>query len=110
MNAPSLARGALGYALLIAAVAGLWDRPQWLLGAMLVMSAGALLVMRTRRHVVLYVVGTVLGPLGESIAIRSGAWSYSSVDSLFPIWLPPAWGLAAVMLVEIANGLGPKPD
>ncbi len=53
-----------------------------------------------------YAVGAVLGPLTEIIATRLGTWTYAFPSFLnIPLWLPFAWGLAAVLFISIAQNL-----
>lgn len=56
--------------------------------------------------VAVYLVGAVLGPLTEIIATRLGIWTYACPSFLnIPLWLPFAWGFAAVIFVRIAHSL-----
>jgi len=56
-----------------------------------------------------YLVGAVLGPLTEVIATRLGIWTYAFPSFLsIPLWLPFAWGFAAVLFISIAQNLIPK--
>lgn len=52
---------------------------------------------------VLYVGGAILGPIAEIIATRVGIWHYT-LPTFFniPLWLPFAWGFAAVLIIRIA--------
>lgn len=52
---------------------------------------------------VLYVGGAVLGPIAEIIATSVGIWQYT-LPTFFniPLWLPFAWGFAAVLIIRIA--------
>jgi hypothetical protein len=52
---------------------------------------------------VLYVGGAILGPIAEIIATRVGIWQYALPTFLnIPLWLPFAWGFAAVLIIRIA--------
>jgi hypothetical protein len=43
-------------------------------------------------------VGAVIGPAGEILAINGGAWKYAAPFILgIPLWLPALWGLAALL-------------
>ena len=54
----------------------------------------------------IYAVGAVLGPLTEVIATRLGIWTYAFPSYLnIPLWLPFAWGFAAVLFISIARNL-----
>jgi hypothetical protein len=105
---PRLLRALLGYAALIVLVVTLYRDPWLLLGILLAMTALVLLRMRTRAAVLGWAVGAVLGPLGEAIAVWRGTWSYWGTEGL-PVWLPPAWGLAALLFTEVAQGLAERP-
>jgi hypothetical protein len=52
---------------------------------------------------VLYIGGAVLGPITEIIATTVGIWHYT-LPTFFniPLWLPFAWGFAAVLIIRIA--------
>ena len=46
----------------------------------------------------------ILGPIGEIVAIKFGAWQYSNPDFLgIPIWLPFLWGCSAVLFNRLKN-------
>jgi len=52
---------------------------------------------------VLYVGGAILGPIAEIIATKVGIWQYTLPTFLnIPLWLPFAWGFAAVLIIRIA--------
>ena len=56
----------------------------------------------------LYAVGAILGPVTEVLATALGIWTYARPTLLgIPLWLPFAWGFAAVLFVRIAQGLLP---
>lgn len=89
----------------------LWQQAVLLFAVLLVLSAATLLCFRSRRSVAFYLAGAVLGPLAESFPIASGAWTYGGTDALFPLWLPPAWGLGCLLLVVIVeHALPTAPD
>ncbi len=57
-----------------------------------------------KHDVYFFVVGTVLGPIGEVVAIYFGAWQYTNPTFLgIPMWLPIVWGLAAVLIKRISE-------
>lgn len=52
---------------------------------------------------VLYIGGALLGPIAEIIATKVGIWHYTLPTFLnIPLWLPFAWGFAAVLIIRIA--------
>jgi len=51
-----------------------------------------------------YLAGFVIGPSAEIAATYFGVWTYANPTLLnIPIWLPFAWGLAAVMILRIGQ-------
>jgi len=56
-----------------------------------------------KEDLVLYVGGAILGPIAEIIATKVGIWHYT-LPTFFniPLWLPFAWGFAAVLIIRIA--------
>jgi hypothetical protein len=56
-----------------------------------------------KEDLVLYIGGAILGPIAEIIATKVGIWHYT-LPTFFniPLWLPFAWGFAAVMIIRIA--------
>lgn len=61
---------------------------------------------REKGDFAVYLVGAVLGPFTEIIATRLGIWTYAAPSFLnIPLWLPFAWGFAAVLFVRIAQGI-----
>jgi hypothetical protein len=56
-----------------------------------------------KEDLVLYVGGAILGPIAEIIATKVGIWHYTLPTFLnIPLWLPFAWGFAAVLIIRIA--------
>lgn len=57
-----------------------------------------------KNDVVFFIVGAVVGPMGEVVAIYYGAWHYTNPSFIgIPIWLPFAWGLATMLTKRIAD-------
>jgi hypothetical protein len=56
-----------------------------------------------KEDLVLYICGAILGPIAEIIATKVGIWHYT-LPTFFniPLWLPLAWGFAAVLIIRIA--------
>ena len=73
----------------------------------LLIATGAVLAAsfwRWSTFIILYLIGAVLGPLGEMIGVRSGAWQYSSPTFLgIPLWLPFAWGTMTVLIKAVSD-------
>lgn len=52
---------------------------------------------------ILFVVALIIGTLGERICVFLGIWKYSYVNFWdLPLWLPLAWGNAAVCIYTIS--------
>lgn len=99
----------LPYYVVCFALAGLlWQRPLWLLAAYAVLSAAMLWRWHRPADLAFYAVPAVLGPLGEMFAIYHGAWEYARPLVLIPIWLPPAWGCAALFMKKTADALAER--
>jgi len=48
--------------------------------------------------------GMTFGPLAEVFCINAGAWTYTYPTFLgMPLWLPLAWGMAAVLFRRFAD-------
>ncbi|MDH5436487.1 MAG: DUF2878 family protein, partial [Gammaproteobacteria bacterium] len=60
---------------------------------------------RSKSSLIYFSIGILLGPLGEVITVSLGAWSYSNTDFLFPVWLPLAWGIAAICLKQLGEAI-----
>lgn len=81
-----------------------------LLATLLVFSV-RLALWYERADLWIFAVGAVHGTAAEIVATRAGVWSYARPEWLgVPAWLPFAWGLAAVLIVRMAQNLpGPSP-
>jgi len=99
-----LLRALLGYVVLIALVATLYRSPVLLLAVLLAQSGLTLAWFGPRATWRSWVVGAVLGPVGEAVAVWCGAWAYWGTGGL-PVWLPAGWGLASVYLMAIVRDL-----
>jgi hypothetical protein len=63
-----------------------------------------ILFWHTKRDMLLFSVGAIVGPLAEIMVIKFGVWSYSRpVVFGIPTWLPIAWGEATVFIYKVAN-------
>lgn len=58
-----------------------------------------------RKHDSLFfIIGAILGPFSEIIAVYFGIWTYTNPTFLgIPLWLPFAWGLVSLLIVRIAE-------
>jgi hypothetical protein len=93
------------YLVAIGLVCLLWQMPIVLALCFVVMSILVLCRWHTRIDLFIYGVGFVLGPGGEMVAIHFGAWEYAEPFLLVPLWLPPVWGVAAVVMRRLAETL-----
>ena len=51
-----------------------------------------------------FVIGAIVGPIGEIVCIHFGAWKYSNPSFLgIPVWLPFVWGLAVILIKRLAE-------
>ena len=96
------------YVACIALASAFWRTPWFLLLAYVGLSTLMLWRWHGRDDVVFYFVPFVLGPLGELVAIYHGAWQYSKPMTLIPIWLPFAWGCAALYMKKTAEVLADR--
>lgn len=62
----------------------------------------ALKLWHTKQDAYFFIVGALLGPLGELLAVTVGVWTYANPAVLgLPLWLPLAWGLVVVFFNRI---------
>ena len=83
----------LVYVLSIAFASVLWKHPMVLIGCYIIISVLALLKWHARADVIAYAATAVLGCLGEGVAVKSGAWTYTKSQLLIPVWVPLLWGI-----------------
>lgn len=51
-----------------------------------------------------FIVGAIIGTIGEIVAVSFGVWQYANPSFLgIPLWLPLAWGLGVVLIKRIAE-------
>jgi hypothetical protein len=93
------------YVVLIGLAAGLWPRPVLLTGCYAVFAAGMLTRWHGSSDVGFFCLAAILGPLGEVVCIRAGAWEYAQPWGDIPIWLPLAWGIAGLYLKKTTEVL-----
>lgn len=63
-----------------------------------------IMVWHKKHDVIFFVVGAIVGTIGEIVCIHFGAWRYTNPTFLgVPIWLPFAWGLAIMLIKRIAE-------
>jgi|ETNmetMinimDraft_2_1059921.scaffolds.fasta_scaffold217109_2 hypothetical protein len=69
----------------------------------------ALIVWKSRRTLVIFVVGGIGGTILEMIAGKFGVWNYSITNVInVPWWLFIVWGSAAAVVYQIAKGYKEK--
>ncbi|MEE8526698.1 MAG: hypothetical protein V3T72_22400 [Thermoanaerobaculia bacterium] len=85
-------------------LAGLmWQRPVTLTLCYVVITALILWRYHRRGDLIYFVVPFFMGPLGELLPVRLGAWEYSKPLALIPLWLPFAWGLAGLFMRRVSD-------
>jgi uncharacterized membrane protein YoaT (DUF817 family) len=93
------------YVVAIGLVCFLWQRPIVLTVCFAVVSILVLCRWHTPSDLCLYAVAFVLGPGAEMVVIHFGAWEYAEPFLLVPLWLPPVWGITAVVMRRLAETL-----
>jgi uncharacterized membrane protein YoaT (DUF817 family) len=93
------------YVAAIGVVCLFWRMPMVLALCFVVMSILVLCRWHTRSDLFLYSIAFVLGPAAEVVAIHFGAWEYAEPFLLIPLWLPPLWRIAAVVMRRLAETL-----
>jgi len=102
------ARDLLIFAIAVVLLVFLWERTLAATLAIVVLTVIRGCFWREKGDLAVYIVGAVLGPATELIATHLGVWTYARPTFLnIPLWLPFAWGFAAVLFVRIAHGLLP---
>ena len=96
------------YALCIGLATLLWSSPIILSGCLVLIGALMLRRWHSKTELLFYFVAFCLGPLGEAIAVRSGAWVYSKPIFLIPLWLPLLWGIVGLFLKKLCESLAKK--
>ena len=70
----------------------------------LILSFSGIYFWHKKRYIILFLSGALLGPLAEIIAIHFGVWNYTNPTITgIPMWLPPAWGMATVIINRFAE-------
>ncbi len=63
-----------------------------------------LLINRSWKECLLYIIVMISGPIAESIAIHFGAWTYAEPIIIgVPLWLPFAWGNASIYIIRLRD-------
>ena len=94
----------VAYLMLVILAGLMWQTPMTLFFCYCAISFYLLYRFPSRSTRIYFLIGVVLGPLGETITVSLGAWTYAN-SSLFPIWLPLAWGIAAICLKQLGEGV-----
>lgn len=93
------------YAICIGLASLFWARPAVLTLLYIGLSAAMLYRWHEADDVVFYGLPFVLGPAGEAVAIYAGAWRYAEPLGLIPVWLPFAWGCAALYMKRTSEAV-----
>jgi hypothetical protein len=82
----------------------LLHRNPLLLSAVLLVLAASVMALWREKNLPVYIVGAIAGPGAEVFGVRAGAWKYAAPAFLgIPLWLPFAWGYAAILVIWIAE-------
>jgi hypothetical protein len=93
------------YALCIVLASLLWSSPVILSVCFLLIGISMLYRWHSKTDLLFFSVAFLVGPLGEAVAVRSGAWTYSKPIFLIPLWLPLLWGIAGLFLKKFCESL-----
>jgi hypothetical protein len=96
------------YAACIAFASAFWRDPIFLLCAFIGLSTAMLWRWHAIQDLIFFAIPFFLGPVGEAVAIYYGAWHYAKPLLLIPIWLPFAWGCAALYMKKTADALAER--
>lgn len=88
-------------AISIPSISFLWTDNTILTALLLIISVSVLAFRR--RYLSSYLLAALIGTTTETVAIFSGAWSYSNPTFIIPIWLPMAWGIAGLIFKDIMD-------
>jgi hypothetical protein len=88
-----------GIAVEIMIFVSLGDRTPLAVAAALPLAGAVLLAWPEKSTLILMAVGSLLGPIAESLPIAAGAWSYANPEIFgMPAWLPLAYAMFAALL------------
>jgi len=93
------------YAVCVALVCVLWERPLALLACSVVLSALLLRRWHSKGDVVFYCAGVLFGTVADWSGVQSGAWHYNAVSGAIPLWLPFMWGIVPLLLKKMSETL-----
>ncbi len=97
------------YVVCVVPAALMWRQPLALALVYVVVSIGLLWWRHSRSDLAYYLVPFVMGPAGELVAVRGGAWAYADTGAV-PIWLPFAWGIAGLFMKNVSEVLSGRQD
>ncbi len=92
------------YPIAVGALAWLYPHTVALAAVFVGLVGIALAIDRKPGDVWIVLGGAALGPFAEGVAVAHGAWTYAASDAVgLPLWLPPAWGLATLLVKRITE-------
>ncbi len=92
------------FALAIGFISALKGQVILLTIVLILLSVIANRVWHQKHDIFFYITGAILGPLSEIVCTNFGVWRYAHPTFFsIPLWLPFAWGLAAVLITRIAE-------
>ncbi len=63
-------------------------------------------IIPIKKEFLFFVIGGIIGTVGESLIMNSGPWSYSLENIFnFPLWLPFLWGLAGTLGISLYEAI-----
>ena len=92
------------YSLEVACVLFLFYKPAILAILLFVLSSIYLVIIKSKRLTIIYLLAMIVGPFAELAAILRGAWVYLH-PTIFglPVWLPFAWGIVTMFIFRISE-------
>jgi hypothetical protein len=96
---------ALLYALCIALVSMVWQRPMALSLCLILIAVFMIYMWHEKSDLIFFFVAFLLGPAGEAVAVYFGAWKYAKPIYLIPIWLPFLWGTVVLFFKKLCDTL-----
>lgn len=83
-----------------------WREPLLLTSILILIALIYLLFCRRNGDLLIFIVASIAGPVGEVIVSLSGLWTYHGARVFgVPYWLPLAWGITAVSIWRFINTL-----
>ena len=83
-----------------------WQNNILLTALLLIIATVLLLTLKTKEHLIIFILAGFSGAGAEAIAIYFGAWTYSNPNIyVLPTWLILLWGIASLTILKLFNSL-----